>query len=114
VIYQATNGTYRGRTGRSTLRLFPDGTVLSNRTAGKLVRSEGGRASAVATLERWGAEPLSAGEDPLQWRRLWRPRLTRPIRHGGCHRYLWSLDRRRRRDVLAGPSLPYPKLDGAR
>ncbi len=102
---------FRGHLGivYPTLRLLPDGTVLSNRAAGKLVRGERGRGHPVAQLEAWGAPPLRAGEDALAWLRCWRERLTRPMRHRGNHRYLWCLDRRRRREVLRAPRLPYPK-----
>ncbi len=113
IVYQATNGRYVGRTNPATLRLLPDGTCYSNRTAGKLVRGEQGRRYAAAELERWGADPLQPGEDALAWLRLWRARLTRPMRHRGNHRYIWCLDRRRRRDVLTAAALPYPKFTGA-
>jgi hypothetical protein len=111
IVYQATNGRYVGRTNDSTIRLLPDGTVLSNRAAGKLVRGERGRGHAVAQLEAWGADPLRDGEDGLAWLRRWRERLTRSMRHRGNHRYLWCLDRRRRREVLTAPRFAYPKLD---
>ncbi len=112
IIYQALNGRYLGRTRPATLRLFPDGTVLNNRAAGKLVRGERGRHRAVAELVRWGADPLRDADDPLAWLRLWRSRLTRPMRHRGCHRYIWALDRRRRREVMTGDGKPYPKFGG--
>lgn len=108
IIYQATNGRYIGRTNDSTLRLFPDGTVLSNRTGGKLVRGERGNGGAIDQLVRWGATSPS-GENELVWLRHWRSRLTRPMRHRGNHRYLWCLDKRRRREVLRADQLPYPK-----
>ncbi|MGH9883883.1 MAG: hypothetical protein ACREBE_00020 [bacterium] len=110
-IYCATNGRYVGKTNPSTLRLLPDGTCYSNRSAGKLAQGDVGRRYAAAQLERWGAEPLRDDEDALGWLRYWRARLTRPMRHGGNHRYLWCLDRRRRREVLTAPQRPYPKLD---
>lgn len=113
-IYQATNGRHVGRTRPSTLRLLPDGTVLSNRAMGKLRRREVGWRYAAAELERWGASPLADGEDPAAWLRRWRPVLTRPLRHHGNHRYLWCLDRRRRREVLAAPAIAYPKIDVVR
>lgn len=113
-IYQATNGRFVGRTNPASLRLLPDGTVLSNRTTGKLVRGERGGGRAVSDLVRWGAAPLRDGEDAVAWLRLWRARLTRPMRHFGCYRYLWALDRRRRREVLTAPALPYPKFDQER
>lgn len=112
IVYQATNGRYVGRTNRNTIRLFPDGTVLSNRSAGKLARGERGDGHPVAQLEAWGATPLQLGEDALAWLRRWRTALTRPMRHGGNHRYLWCLDRRRRREVLTAKPLPYPKNEG--
>lgn len=114
IIYQALSAQYVGRTRPATLRLLPDGTCLSNRASGKLIRGERGAGRAVTELVRWGAEPLRTGEDPVAWLRLWRARLTRPLRHPGCYRYRWCLDRRRRREILTGPSLPYPKADGWR
>ena len=112
-IYCALNGRYVGKTNDSTLRLFPDGTCLSNRSAGKLVRGERGDTHPVAQLERWGATPLDPAEDPLTWLRYWRKRLTRKMRHRGCHRYLWSLSKRHRRALLdRHEELPYPKLPG--
>lgn len=109
IVYQATNGHYVGRTNAATLRLFPDGTVFSNRTSGKLVRGERGDDGAIGVLERWGAAPLQSGEDAIGWLRRWRDQLTRPMRHRGNHRYIWCLDRRARREVLVAPRLPYPK-----
>lgn len=111
IVYQATNGRFVGRTFAASLRFMPDGSVLSNRTCGKLVRGERGGGRAIAELVRWGAEPLRQGENALAWLRLWRARLTRPMRHHGCLRYLWCLDRRRRREVLTAAALPYPKFD---
>lgn len=109
-VYQATNGRYVGRTNVTTLRLLPDATVLSNRSAGKVVRGERGAAAAVAQLEAAGADALRPDEDAAEWLRLWRGRLTRPMRHRGNHRYLWCLDRRRRREVLDHHAdLRYPK-----
>ena len=108
-IYCATNGRYIGKTNPSTLRLLPDGTCLSNRSSGKLVRGERGSSHPIDQLERWGAEPLELGEDPHEWLAFWRDRLTTTMRHRGCHRYIWCLDRRRRRELLQAPALAYPK-----
>lgn len=109
-IYQATNGRYIGKTNPASLWLLPDGTVFSNKSNGKLVRGEIGRAYAGAQLVDFGAEPLADGEDPLAWLRKWRPRLTRTFRHRGNHRYIWALDKRRRKEVLTAPALAYPKI----
>lgn len=110
-VYQATNGRYVGKTNPASLRLLPDGSVLSNRTQGKLVRGERGQSTTIAQLVRFGAEAPRAGEDVLAWLRTWRDQLTRPLRHRGNHRYLWVLDPRRRRELVPyGPMLAYPKV----
>lgn len=110
-IYQATNGRFIGKTNPASLRLLPDGTVFSNRSSGKIVRAEQGRAYSGAELVDWGAEPLRDGEDPLEWVRHWRPLLTRAMRHQGNYRYVWSLNKRRRAEVLdRHAQLPYPKI----
>jgi hypothetical protein len=109
-VYCALNGRYVGRTNTSTLRLFNDGTVFSNRASGKIVSADQGEEYAIGQLVQRGAEPPQAGEDPLTWIRTWRERLTHSMRHRGNHRYVWSLLKRRRREVLDHlPSLPYPK-----
>lgn len=113
-IYQATNGQYVGKTNPASLWLLPDGTVLSNRAQGKLVRGERGEGRAVAQLIAAGATPPAPDEDVLAWLRTWRPRLCTKMRHQGNHRYLWCLDKRHRRAILGGkPDLAYPKLGGA-
>lgn len=112
-IYQATNGRCTGRTRPTTLRLLPDGRVLSNRAQGKLIRHERGWQRAMQELVRFGADPLRDGEDALAWLRRWRAALTRPLRHHGNYRYLWCLDKRRRRETLTAPAIAYPKMDGA-
>ncbi len=113
-VYQALNARYVGRTNPASLRLMPDGTCLNNRACGKIARREQGCDYAVAQLVRWGATPLRADEDALTWLRTWRAALTRPMRHGGNHRYMWCLDKRQRRAVLdAKPNLSYPKIGGA-
>lgn len=110
-IYQATNGRYIGRTNPATLRLLPDGRVLSNRSQGKLVRRERGWQRAMLELVRFGAHPLLDGEDAKAWLQRWRAELTRPLRHSGNHRYTWILDDRRRAELTSyGPLREYPKL----
>jgi len=106
IIYQAFNGRYLGRSKADTLRLLPDGSVFSNRAAGKIARGERGWRYAAALLERWGAAPLIDGDDALAWLRRWRPLLTRPLRHPGNHRYSWSLVDER---PTYGPRRAYPK-----
>lgn len=107
-IYQATNATYLGRSKPETRRLLPDGTVFHGRAAAKIRRRDVGWRYAAALLERHGASPLGDA-DGAMWLRTWVPRLTRPLRHGGNHRYAFALDRRLRRGLEADAQ-PYPKL----
>lgn len=110
-IYQATNGRHVGRTNPATIHVFDDGTELSNRTEGKARRGEVGRRYAVDQLVARGAAPPVPGEDMHAWVKRWRRELTRNLRHPGKYRYMWCLDRRRRREVLRFAPLPYPKLE---
>jgi hypothetical protein len=109
-IYQATNGHYVGKTNASTRHLLPDGTCFSNRARSKIASGERGRRYAARQLVRWGADPIEPGEDVREWLSFWLPRITRAVRHRGNHRYLWCLDRRRRREILAAPAFAYPKV----
>jgi hypothetical protein len=106
-IYQASNGTYLGRSGAQTLRLLPDGTVFPARAISKIRSGERGWSYAAARLERFGASPAAAAGDLSGWLQAWLPRVTRPVRHRGNHRYAWALDRSLRRHLAALG--PYPK-----
>lgn len=109
-IYQATNGDHIGRTRPTLLSVFSDGEVFSDRAASKVRTGDIGRAYAIAQLVRRGAPRPDPDEDVTAWLRYWRPLLTRRVKHPGNFRYLWCLNRRRRREVLRFPRLPYPKL----
>jgi hypothetical protein len=103
-IYQAHNAAYLGRSRPSTLRLLPDGTVLSNRALQKLRSSDRGWRYVAASLVRFGAALPQDGENLSTWMDHWLPRLTRTLRHQGNHKYAWNL---RGQNVLV--SLGYPK-----
>lgn len=105
-IYQAHNASYLGRSLPRTLRLLPDGNVLSERATQKMRAGERGRRYVAEALVRYGAEAPAPGEDLAAWAARWVPRLTRPIRHHGNHKYAWSL---RRRTAVRGGDLAYPK-----
>ena len=107
-IYQAHNGAYVGRGRADTLRLLPDGRVLSRRAISKIRNGEQGLHYASAILESHGAAPLG-GQDPRAWLAHWLPRLTRPLRHPGTFKYAWTLHRRDR-SALKCHHLAYPKL----
>lgn len=113
-IYQASNAIYTGRSKAERRLLLPDGSLLHGRTLAKVRRRDRGWRYASALLERHGAEPLSEHEDAAAWVARWVPRLTRPLRHGGNHRYLFAIEcgragRAMRRALPKG--LPYPKFD---
>lgn len=105
-IYQAFNGVFLGRGTVRTLRVLPDGTVLSARAISKLRAGERGWRYVVELLERHGA-PRFAG-DRWTWGRAAIELVTRTTRHPGNLRYAWALRRRDRRHLPA--SLPYPKF----
>lgn len=112
-IYQAHNALYRGRATARTLRILPDGTVFSARTAQKVRAGERGWRYAVEQLVAAGAATPAANEDLRDWLRAQLPRVTRTHRHAGNHTYLWGLQRAVRRELSKVPSLPYPKLSRA-
>ena len=104
-VFQAHNGLYLGRGTARTLRLLPDGRVLSDRAIQKIRSGEPGWKYAAAELCHFGASPV--GEGRRAWLAEWLPRLTRPLPHPGNHRYAWPLSRIALRLMPAG--LPYPK-----
>lgn len=108
-IYQALNATYLGQATPRTIRLLPDGAVMSARAIQKIRAGERGARYALRHLLEAGAEPPDG--DIRAWLRRELPRVTRAVRHPGNHRYVWALDRRLRR--FLPESKPYPKLNTA-
>jgi hypothetical protein len=105
-IYQAHNAVYFGRATPRTLRMLPDGSVLSARAISKLrARAKGWRYTAELLTAHGADEP---GEDLNTWADHWLPLITRPQRHHGNHKYAWGLDKSARR--LLPTSQPYPKM----
>lgn len=104
-IYQAHNGTYLGRGTARTLRILPDGSVLSDRAIQKLRSGVKGWRYTADRLVRFGAD--RPGEDLKAWAAHWLQKLTRPQRHAGNHKYAWGLTRQVKRSLPTG--LPYPK-----
>lgn len=112
-IYQASSATYLGTGPRRTQRLLPDGSVFSARAWSKIRARERGWDYSSEILVRAGAAPPP--RDPSRgqlraWLKLWVPRLSRPVRHPGMHRYAFPLDKTSRR--LMPASLAYPKRAG--
>lgn len=111
-IYQSHNATYLGRSRPSSLRLLPDGRVLHARGVAKVRGKEVGWRYVVGGLvERYGVEaPTDESEAGLRaWIDATLPLLTRRLRHGGNHKYVWALDRRIRKHLPR--SQAYPKFD---
>jgi hypothetical protein len=107
-IYQAGNATYLGRSGARSLKLLPDGRVLSARAISKLRAGERGWRSSAAPLVAAGAPPPPEDADRRRtWLKRALARFTRTIRHPGNHKYAWSLDRAVR--LPFGPYLARPK-----
>lgn len=94
-IYQATNAIYTGRATPRTLRLLPDGRVFSARALSKVRAGERGWRYSVDLLVEAGAPPpLDLSVEGLRaWLGQVVSAVTRPLRHGGNHRYLWGLSR---------------------
>lgn len=113
-IYQAHNAVHRGRGTARTLRLLPDARVFSDRAISKVRSGDRGWRYAAAQLVEHGADPLPelCGDDERRaWLATWLPQLTRPLKHPGNFRYLWTLERRHRK--LLGPSDAYPRREAA-
>jgi hypothetical protein len=100
-IYQAHNAAYLGRGTARMLRILPDGTVFNERAISKIRKQERGWRYSAAILERFGAPPPTG--DLSVWLKTWLPRLTRPLRHSGNHRYAWSFTKH------TFARQPYPK-----
>lgn len=100
-IYQAHNAAYLGRGTARTLRILPDGTVFNERAVSKIRNQERGWRYCAAILERFGA--AAPGIDLRAWLSTWLPRITRPLKHAGNHRYAWSFSKQK----FSGQ--PYPK-----
>lgn len=110
-IYQAGNARYLGRSEARTLHLLPDGRVFPHRATTKIRNGERGWRYASARLEAYGAPPAPTDDDA---RGAWLTRalaaVTRPLRHGGNHRYAWGLTRA---IIPHGSPRPYPKVRDA-
>jgi hypothetical protein len=118
-IYQAHNGVYLGRRTARTLKLLPDGSVLSPRAMQKVRCGERGVGYAVRLLCAFGAaEPQSWEPDELaKWLNHWTGPVRgvcHNVRHQSNHKYAWALSRRVRlpagRSCPKRPDLPTPFL----
>lgn len=110
-IYQATNAVYCGRGTTRSLKLLPDGSVLSDRALQKVRAGERGTDHVERRLVAHGATPR-VSSNARDWIRV---ALTeagvRRVRHPGNHRYCFTLGTRRERRALTIdlPAMAYPK-----
>jgi hypothetical protein len=110
IVYQAFNGVYLGRGTARTLKLLPDGSVLSARAMQKVRSNDQGVGYAVRRLCAFGADPPASNlpTELSAWLRHWSDPaqgICRHLAHRGNHRYAWAL----RRCVRLPASLPFPK-----
>jgi len=105
IVYRALNSALTGRGTPRTLRLLPDGTVFSDRTAQKIRAGEVGHEYGARILESYGATAYPENfEERKTWLKFWLDRLTRKLRHPGNLRYAWSFSKK-----VQLKSLPYPQ-----
>ena len=105
-VYKALSGAYLGRSTPRTLRLLPDGQVLSERTLQKLRAGERGTHAMREMLLSLGA-PESALVCAQTVRHVVE-QFTRPLRHGGVHKYASGFTAAVRKQMP--PSLRYPEI----
>jgi hypothetical protein len=105
-VYQALNAHYVGRSKPRKLLLLPDGRVLNERMLCKIRAAERGWVSAVDTLIGYGADPLIG--DRREWLAGQVRKLCTELKHGGNHKYLWSLNKREHKKYPI--HLSYPKF----
>lgn len=112
IVYQALNARYTGPSGRCTVHVLPDGTILDGRAEQKIRNQEQGHRYAEQILIGWGARPMRAGQDPRAWlRQALSDAGVRNVRQDGKHRYLFRLgNKTQRRHVhMTFGARPYPK-----
>ncbi len=107
-IYQASNAVFLGRGTARTLRLLPDGKVLSHRCISKIRAKERGWQYSVEILRSYGAAVCPEDDEGRrEWLSHWVSMLTRSIAHPGNLKYAWSFSRSVKLDGMS-----YPKILG--
>ena len=93
-IYISHNATYLGRSTARTVCMLSDGTVLNDRSQAKVrARDRGWRHVAARLVDLGAAAPPDSGDLASWLRDAVRQVGAQPVRHGGCLRYAWALDR---------------------
>ncbi|MFB8290196.1 Mom family adenine methylcarbamoylation protein [Kitasatospora purpeofusca] len=94
IMYQALNARFTGRATPRTLTLLPDGTILTARSAAKIIGRESGAGAVVQRLHDLGASPVAAGQDRRAWLRGALTEIgVQRRRHPGTYRFCRRLAR---------------------
>lgn len=105
-IYQASNAAFLGRGARGSLRILPDGRVMSNRAISKIRTGERGYQYSIDILRSYGANECPTGDQSRrEWLSYWLAILTATNKHPGNLKYAWSFSKR-----VKLHSLSYPKI----
>ena len=103
-IYQASNAAFLGRGTARSLRLLPDGLVLSDRAIQKIRSGDRGCDYSADILCSYGAKAPPEGDfERREWLSYWLRILTRTIKHPGNLKYAWSFSKAVRLESLAYP-----------
>ena len=106
-LCEALNARFVGHSSSRSLRLLPDGTVLSDRTIQKLRAGEAGTRAIRQHLAQLGMR-LPDGPVGSELTTMLK-KHTRSLRHPGNFKYVWPFSRAAGKH-LPSP-LPYPKMD---
>jgi hypothetical protein len=104
IIYQASNAAFLGRGTARSMRLLPDGRVMSDRAISKIRAAERGWQYPVEILRSYGADECPETDDARRaWLTHWLDILTRTVNHPGNLKYAWSFSKRVKLQSLAYP-----------
>jgi hypothetical protein len=115
IVYQALNMSYLGRATPRTLRVLPDGTVLTARAISKVRTGERGAGGVISRLVQLGAPRPDGQLDPAAWLDVAFDAIgAYRQRHPGNYRYAVRIGTRsqRTRTIIAMPAAAYPKPVG--
>lgn len=101
-LYRAMEADYSGRgTGRSSLILLPDNTILTDRSKSKVCGGESGAGGVIHRLVLLGARPPVAGQTGKQWlSQALQDLRVRRFTHPGNHRFVFRLGSERQRRLI--------------
>ncbi|HEX4815372.1 MAG TPA: hypothetical protein VFV66_21730 [Nonomuraea sp.] len=111
VGYRSCNALYLGRTAARPMWLLPDATTIPERSLQKLRAGEPSAEHTARKLRDAGARPRRPGQSRRDWvtQALHQVGAVQ-IRHGGNHRFAWTIGPRpqRSRVTIGVPIIPFP------